>query len=318
MKKIVFIFMILSVISVFAVDSGNSKEINNFNILYEIEKLDSMEDFEGAYDLAKKNVSRMNYKVKAEVYAKMSWYVLEITDAKKRAGKVDKKELMAGYELGQSFAKRALENGNTKGYFWLAANMGRWNEAKGMLNALNNIIAMKTYMDKCIELNPEYDEVWNLYAHIYSGLYIFGGLSSKDKKSGQVLKGNRNHAIACHRKVLDVTERKEYIPYLYDFGVQLEKRNWSVDEREKYVEKARLYYDKSESLPEKMKYYEGAVDFSKPYFWTDGKILGSLTDREEAYEIYKYCCDILRKKEKLKDSERRIFHSVLKSLESFE
>lgn len=299
----------------FSYDGMVDKDINNFNILPELEKLDKFEDFESAYSLASKYVGKMNYKVKGLVYAKMSWYVLELTDVKNRAGMTDE-TLLKGYALGQSYGRKAVENSNSKGYFWIAANMGRWSQVKGMVNSLNNIIVMKKYLDKCLEQNPNYDEVWNLYAHLYSGLYIFGGLSSKDKETGQVIKGNRNHSISCSRKVLAVTDRKEYIPFLYDFAVQLEKRNWDVKKRKSYAKKARLYYEKSEGLPNKMKYYEGVVDFSKSYFWTGGKILGSLSDKQEAYAIYKYCCDLLRTKRVLVPSEARLFNKVLKSLEN--
>ena len=74
---------------------------------------------------------------KAELYWRLARTALKLGDEAEKSG-TGPEMLLEIFEEGESYASRAIEldADNHLGYFWKSANIGRWGQIKGVLNAL--------------------------------------------------------------------------------------------------------------------------------------------------------------------------------------
>lgn len=121
------------------------------------------------------------------------------------------------YERAITYAKRSLEleSNNPDAHFWLAVLYGQIGQAKGVLNSLFLVKTMKTELELCLKLNPNYDYAYHILATLY--LRVPGWPISI---------GDKNQALEY--ELLAVKLNPTYLPYqwnLYQIYNQLGKEN---------------------------------------------------------------------------------------------
>lgn len=101
--------------------------------------------------------------------ARFHWYLGD------RAG--EKKDKLALYERGKSYAERATQaDGNgVDGHFWLAALIGSIGEERGILQSLFMVAPMKKELEKCLELDPKHADSHDVMAQLLWKVPGFAG-----------------------------------------------------------------------------------------------------------------------------------------------
>ncbi|MBN2652826.1 MAG: hypothetical protein JXR63_10630 [Spirochaetales bacterium] len=247
---------------------------------------------------------------KASMYTELSWITMEYADLREKQ-RASKGELFVLFEEAMEYGKKAVALGNPKGHFWYAANLGRWAETKGIFKALSRSEEMRDSLIKSLEALPDYYNSWNLMAKLYDALYL-GRTSLKF--------GNRVFAVSYNRKALSVAKSVPDCGMLEDQMKILYQRNWSAEKR--LEEKAAMKSGwESPVLVDKMAYFEYSVDFTKAEYWTNGKILSSLSDRDEAREaglyLKKYLEELKSTKGSLLPSQQERYDRVVGMLKDW-
>lgn len=79
------------------------------------------------------------------------------------------KKKLKDFEQGKVYAERAV-NANEKdpdGHYWYASLIGCVGQEKGILNSLFMVKPMKQQLDRCIELDPNYHDAYDVLAQLY-------------------------------------------------------------------------------------------------------------------------------------------------------
>jgi tetratricopeptide (TPR) repeat protein len=208
---------------------------------------------------------------KAEVLWRLARAWLNIgEDAEDRGAGAD--ELLGYFEKGESFAVQATEAdpNNPLGYYWQSANVGKWGQVKGIMNALAKAKPMRDLLQKALSLNPEHADSYYVLGQLYEQVPGFP-LSFGDKE----------YAVSLGRKSVDLREaqvrsgvEKELV---YDYYTQLAshlwERNWSASKRSREQRKMAADYAGASDPMEKNFHYEGTLT------------LKNASDREEALEL---------------------------------
>jgi len=208
--------------------------------------------------------------IQFELYWRTARAVMEIGDEEEEKG-LGRDELISIFQEGVSYAEKAitLVPDRPEGYFWKSANLGRWGEAKGILESLNMAKEMRELLLTCINMDPEYSVAWHVLGILHER--VPGGISF----------GDNDFAVSLARKAIEVNKnsvnngREDKINYGYyvELAKHLYKRNNKSSKRLKNQGKMQASYKKSSDIFEKNCYYEAAVSLKK----TD--------DRKEAYDI---------------------------------
>ncbi len=76
---------------------------------------------------------------------------------------------LATYEKGKERAEKAtqLYPDQVEGHYWLAALMGRVGEEKGILNSLFMVKPMKTELEQCLEIDPQFPDAYYVLGKLY-------------------------------------------------------------------------------------------------------------------------------------------------------
>ncbi|MBN1837161.1 MAG: hypothetical protein JW820_14995 [Spirochaetales bacterium] len=181
-------------------------------------------------------------------------------------------ELLGYFEKGEALAIRATEAdpGNHLGYYWQSANIGKWGQVKGIMNALAKAKPMRDLLQKALSLDPEHADSYYVLGQLYEQVPGF-----------PISFGDKEYAVSLGRKAVDLREAQVHSgrekELVYDYYTQLAKhlweRNWSSSRRARDQKKMTAGYRAAGDPMEKNSYYEATVT------------LKNQSDRDEAMEL---------------------------------
>lgn len=226
--------------------------------------LEALDMLEEALDAAQNNSQR------AEVFWRMARSTLNFGDQRDDAG-APESELLEIFERGEQYGIQAVEADprNHLSYYWQSANVGKWGQAKGVLNALFRAGDMRDLLRQAIELEPEHSDSYYVLGQLYAEV------------PGFVSFGNDDYAVSLARRSIALFEEQyasgEEDDYEYDFYIQLAshlmQRGWNERKRDGEHDKKERNYRNAEDELQRGFYYEGTVD------------IPNMEDREEAGEL---------------------------------
>jgi tetratricopeptide (TPR) repeat protein len=249
---------------------------------------------EGALPRARTNEER------AEIYWRLSRAVMNLTEDRLEEG-MSTSEGLSGYEDGEAYADRAIEADpdNHWGYFWKSANIGKWGQTKGILNALFKAGDMKNTLENALDAFPEHPDSYYVLGQLYEQVPGF-----------PVSFGNMDAAVSYARLSVDLHEAEyeqgKTDEVAYDFYTELAKhlwaRNWDERKRRNEHNKHARKYKRADGPLERGAHYEGMVD------------LKAMSDREEAREILDWVIDELSSIRNKTESQRDDYKKAQETL----
>jgi tetratricopeptide (TPR) repeat protein len=166
---------------------------------------------------------------KAELYWRAARETLEIGDLAEKAGK-PQADVLAVFVEGEGYADKAIaaDPKNDLGYYWKSANIGRWGQVKGVLNALMKAQPMKDLLVKELSLNPDRTDPYYVLGELY-----------RELPGWPVSFGNLDAAVSFGRRAVDArqaqvesgAEREMVYNFFTELAKTLYKRNWSAATR---------------------------------------------------------------------------------------
>ena len=135
---------------------------------------------------------------KAELYWRLARAWLNLGDAAEDSGTVGQ-SLLSYFEEGEAAAQKAIEadTNNHLGYYWKSANMGRWGQIKGVLNALFKAKPMRDLLQQAVAAEPEHADSYYVLGQLYEQVPGF-----------PVSFGDKDFAVSLGRKSLDLHEQQ--------------------------------------------------------------------------------------------------------------
>lgn len=165
----------------------------------------------------------------AELYWRAARETLELGDLAEKAGK-PQADVLAVFTEGQGYAEKAIASDpqNDLGYYWKSANIGRWGQVKGVLNALSMSGPMRDLLVKELSLNPDRTDAYYVLGELY-----------RELPGWPVSFGNVDAAVSLGRKAVEARQaqvengvEKELVYNFYtELAKTLQKRNWSAATR---------------------------------------------------------------------------------------
>jgi len=165
----------------------------------------------------------------AELYWRAARETLELGDLAEKAGK-PQPDVLAVFTEGQGYAEKAIASDpqNDLGYYWKSANIGRWGQVKGVLNALSMSGPMRDLLVKELSLNPDRTDAYYVLGELY-----------RELPGWPVSFGNVDAAVSLGRKAVEARQaqvengvEKELVYNFYtELAKTLHKRNWSAATR---------------------------------------------------------------------------------------
>ena len=192
-------------------------------------------------------------------------------------------ELLALYEKGQASAQKAIDENPRLplGYYWKAANTGRWGQAKGILNSLAKARPMRDLLRQALAIDPSHADSYYVLGQLYEA--VPGAPLSFGDKDAAVSLGR----WAIELRARDVAAGREKAPNFDAFtelGKHLWDRNWSAARRQREQGRKRGEYTQKADPVEKAFLYEAAVDLP------DG------SDRDEARAVVAWAIGALERR----------------------
>lgn len=251
---------------------------------------------EGAYTEAVKLLldsaaSSAGGKEQAELYWRAARETLELGDLAEKAGKPTA-DVLAVFTEGEGYADKAIaaDPGNDLAYYWKSANIGRWGQVKGVLNALFKAATMRDLLVKELSLNPERSDAYYVLGELY-----------RELPGWPVSFGNLDAAVSLGRTAVDMRQaqvdkgvEKELV---YNFSTELArtlyKRNWSAA--------ARTAGQKSKAA----KAAAASTPFDKAAVYEAAVTLKEQSDREEARSLVQWVVNELQTAPSLTAPEKK-------------
>jgi tetratricopeptide (TPR) repeat protein len=274
--------LLLTVSSLFAVDQSL---IDQADMLYESDEFEqAVTVLERAYDTASGDTER------AEVLWRLSRATLGIGEALEDS-EAPVNDVLDVYLRGEQYGIEAVEADpdNNLGYYWQSANVGRWGQAKGILDSLFKAGTMRDLLRESVRYDPDHA----------GSFYVLGQLYSE--VPGFISFGNVDYAVGLARKSIDLHEAEMASgvedEVAHDFYIQLAnhliKRNWNESRRNREQRaKAERYADASDPL-ERGWYYEGVAEIPQ------------MSDRQEAADLLRRMIRILERTSDRSDGQER-------------
>lgn len=242
-------------------------------------------------------------KEKAELYWRLSRETLELGGIAEEAGR-PASEVLKICEEGDGFANAAIESDpqNDLGYYWKSANIGRWGQVKGVMNALFKTGPIRDLLVKVLDLNPERSDAYYVLGQLY-----------RELPGWPVSFGNTDAAVSLSRRAVDLrmsqyrAGREETLDFDFytELAKTLYKRNWTAAARVKMQEGKKAKYGESRTPLERDCLYEAVVG------------LEDMSDREEAAALLLWSIEEMEKLPRLTQAEaqaQRTAKVMLKSL----
>lgn len=181
-------------------------------------------------------------------------------------------ELLSFFEKGEAVAQAAIDADprNHLGYYWKSANIGRWGQVKGILNALFKAKPMRELLQQAVAVKPDHADSYYVLGQLYEQVPGF-----------PISFGDKDYAVSLGRKSVDLHGQQVRAgiekEINYDFYTELAKhlweRNLSAAKRQQDQKRMLSKYNAATDPMEKNSYYEAVVS------------LPALADREEARQI---------------------------------
>jgi tetratricopeptide (TPR) repeat protein len=261
------------------------------NVIADADAMHNQGTYAEAVKLVLGSVAGAGAKEQAELYWRAARETLELGDVAQKAG-TPQADVLSVFTEGEGYADKAIaaDPQNDLGYYWKSANIGRWGQVKGVLNALMKAQPMKDLLVKELSLNPDRTDPYYVLGELY-----------RELPGWPVSFGNLDDAVSLGRKAVDMRQaqlesgmEKELV---YNFSTELAKtlykRNWSAATRaaEQKNKAAKLA---SASTPlEKGSLYEAAVT------------LKDMSDRDEAKALVQAVVSELEKAGTLTAPEKK-------------
>jgi tetratricopeptide (TPR) repeat protein len=199
------------------------------NVIAEADMMHNQGTYADAVKLVLGSVAGAAAKEQAELYWRAARETLEMGDVAAKAGK-PQDDVLSIFVEGEGYADKAIaaDPQNDLGYYWKSANIGRWGQVKGVLNALMKAQPMKDLLVKELSLNPDRTDPYYVLGELY-----------RELPGWPVSFGNVDAAVSLGRKAVDMRQaqlesgaEKELV---YNFSTELAKtlfkRNWSASNR---------------------------------------------------------------------------------------
>ncbi|MFW6252687.1 MAG: hypothetical protein ACOC4F_02040 [bacterium] len=206
---------------------------------------------------------------RAEVYWRMARMTLVLVDRDRARGDTSDDELVARLEDGEALAAEAIEADPSlaEGHFWMAANMGRRGQVRGVLNSLFMAGDVRDYAQAAISRDEDLAEAYHLLGILYRELP--GGIISFGDAGRAVSLGRR--AVDLNREAFENDEADEiYYQYQIELAQSLWARDWNARRRGRAHRELQSEYRSASTALDRAFTYEGARD------------LPSGSDRDEA------------------------------------
>ncbi|MFW5814387.1 MAG: hypothetical protein ACOCWX_02975 [Spirochaetota bacterium] len=269
------VMIVLAAVTVSALDQ---EAIDRADELYEDDRAEAaVETLEGALSGAGSGPER------AEVYWRLARATLAVGEALEDDGATED-EVLPVYEQGEQYGIDAVEADpeNHLGYYWQSANIGKWGQVKGILNALFKAAPMRDLLKQAITQEPDHADSYYVLGQLYAQV------------PGVVSFGNDDYAVSLARKSIDLHEAElasgETDDVQHDFYIQLAshlmERNWNGRKRSREHDGKREAYRATNDPLEKGWYYEGTVE------------IRDQSDRDEAENLL---ADMIRRLEAISD-----------------
>jgi len=276
MTKRISIVLLLTAIALSGAAALDTGAIEESDLLYDNDDAaGAMSLLEGALSTARNGAER------AEVYWRMARATLELGE---QAEDLDtpNDEVLAIYEQGEQYGIMAVEAdpGNHLGYYWQSANIGKWGQAKGILNALFKAAPMRDLLQQAIAVEPNHADSYYVLGQLYAEV------------PGLISFGNDDYAVSLARRSIDLHEAELAAGLAdeteYDYYIQLAshliQRNWDVRKRTREQEKKADRIAGARDELERGWYYEGTIT------------IPNQTDVQEAEELLHEMIDLLEAK----------------------
>ena len=206
-------------------------------------------------------------KEQAELYWRAARDTLELGDQADHGGK-PRDAVLQLFATGEAYADKAIaaDPTNDLGYYWKSANIGRWGQVKGILNALSKAAPMRELLVKELSLNPERADAYYVLGQLY-----------REVPGWPASFGNVDAAVSLGRRAVDARQRqvqagaeKMNFDFANELAKTLYKRNWSASARTSEQQKKKDKLASAATLLDKASLYEATVTLSNQ------------SDREEA------------------------------------
>lgn len=229
---------------------------------------------------------------RAEVLWRLSRAAFAVGETMERSG-ADTTAILAMYERGERYGLEAVaaDPENHLGYFWQSASLGRWGQAKGILDALHRATPTRDLLRETIDRDPKHAASYHVLGQLYAqvpGVISFGDIDS---------------AVSLARKSIDLHEEEiasEAVgelehEYYIELASHLIDRNWSARKRAREQETKRRAHARTNDRFEQARLYEGIVS------------IPDVSDRQEAEGLLR---DMIRRLRDIPDHrevrERRL------------
>jgi hypothetical protein len=232
----------------------------------------------------------------AELYWRASRDTLEVGDITEKAGK-SKDDILAVFTTGEGYADKAIaaDPGNDLGYYWKSANIGRWGQVKGILNALSKAAPMRELLVKELAINPQRAEPYYVLGELY-----------REVPGWPVSFGNVDAAVSLGRHAVDTREQQvsqgveKQMDYSFanELAKTLYARNWSAAARIAEQKKKLSKLGAAVTPLEKGSLYEATVTLS------------GQSDREEAKSLVQWVVSELEKVPSLTAPQKKDLESA--------
>lgn len=262
------------------------------NVLVDADTLHDQGAYADAVKLLLDSVpSATGGKERAELYWRAARETLELGDLAEKAGK-PAPDVLAVFASGEGYADQAIaaDPRNDLGWFWKSANMGRWGQVKGVLNALFKAASMKDILLKELSLNPERSDPYFVLGQMY-----------RELPGWPVSFGSLDTAVSLGRRAVDLrqeqvekgVERQLVYRFSTELARTLYKRNWSIA--------ARAAEQKNKSA----KLAAASTPFDKAALYEAVVALKEQSDRDEAMSLVQWVVNELEKAPSLTASDKK-------------
>jgi hypothetical protein len=230
-------------------------------------------------------------KEQAELYWRVAREKLELGDIAEKAGKPTV-DVLAVFTEGEGYADKAIaaDPRNDLAYFWKSANIGRWGQVKGVLNALFKAASMKDLLVKELSLNSERSEPYYVLGELY-----------RELPGWPVSFGNIDAAVSLGRLAVDLrqaqvekgVEKELVYNFFTELAKTLYKRNWSA------VSRAAEQKNKSARLA------GASTPFDKGAAYEATVTLKEQSDRDEAKSLVQWVVNELQNAQSLTAPQKK-------------
>jgi hypothetical protein len=228
---------------------------------------------------------------RAELYWRAARETVELGDLAEKAGKPTA-DVLAVFTEGEGYADQAIaaDARNDLGWYWKSANVGRWGQVKGVLNALFKAAAMKDILIKELSLNPERSDPYFVLGQLY-----------RELPGWPISFGNLDTAVSLGRWEVDLrqaqVEKGVEKQLVYRFSTELArtlyKRNWSIA--------ARTTEQKNKST----KLAAASTPFDRAALYEATVGLKEQSDRDEAKSLVQWVVNELEKAPSLTAADKK-------------